>query len=184
MAYAEYLEIEAGSDVKHEYLRGEAWAMAGGTPEHGRVAIRVAAALTQALSGKPCEVFSSDVKLRIVDTDLTTYPDLQVVRGPLEAADDDPNAITNPLIIVEVLSDSTEAYDRGDKFAHYQRIGSLKEYILVSQREPRIEIFRRRAHGEWSYAQAGAGGILEIESIEAKLDVDAIFRTQLPQQES
>ena len=109
--------------------------MAGGTPEHGRLAAALAGELRGKLRGRPCAVFSSDVRIRIAATDRTTYPDLSVVCGKRETAADDPDALVNPIVIVEVLSDSTEADDRGAKFAHYRRLESLREYVLVSQHE-------------------------------------------------
>ena len=143
MTYAEYLAAEAASDIRHEYLNGEVWAMAGGTPEHAALARRGACELRRLLRGKPCRAFSADLRVRIVDTGLSTYPDVSVVCGQLETAPDDKDAVTNPIVLVEVLSESTEGYDRGAKAAHYRRIPSLREYVLVSQAEPRIEVHRQ-----------------------------------------
>ena len=126
-----------------EYLAGDVWAMAGGTIEHGGLAFAVAREIGLALRDKACRALSSDVRVRIRRTDLTTYPDLSVVCGQLETAPDDVDAITNPILLVEVLSDSTEAYDRGAKWAHYRRIASLRDYVLASQAEPLIEVYRR-----------------------------------------
>jgi Uma2 family endonuclease len=103
MTYAEYLEFERTSDVKHEYLRGEVFAMAGGTPEHARLAANVISELGGALRGRPCSVFTSDVRVRIETTDRSTYPDVTVVCDRLQRAADDPDAITNPVVIVEVF---------------------------------------------------------------------------------
>jgi Uma2 family endonuclease len=175
MTYAEYLAAEAVSDVRHEFLNGEVWAMAGGTPEHGALAVSVTLALGAALRGKPCRGYSSDVRVRIPDTGLSTYPDLSIVCGPLETAPDDKDAITNPVVLVEVLSDSTEAYDRGAKWAHYRRIPSLREYVLVSQAEPRIEVFRRTEAGRWELLEARPGETIELESLGAQLDVAAVY---------
>jgi len=143
LTYAEYLAAERKSDVKLEYLRGEVWAMAGGAIEHGRLVLNVGAELRRALAGKRCVAFGSEVKIRVVETDRSTYPDASVVCGKQEIAVDDEHAITNPTVLVEVLSDSTEASDRGEKFAHYRRLASFQEYVLVSQTSPRIEVFRR-----------------------------------------
>lgn len=103
--------------------------------------------------------------MRIESTDLTTYPDVTVVCGSLERSRLDHDAVTNPVLIVEVLSDSTEAYDRGEKFAHYRRLPSLEEYVLVSQRRPRLELYRRAARGHWVLFEAGPGESLEVASI-------------------
>lgn len=176
MSYAEYLVAEATSGIKHEYLRGNIYAMPDGTPDHARLAMAVGAALTSALAGRSCAVFSSDLRIRIEATDLSTYPDLTVVCGKLEIASDDPNAATNPTLIVEVLSDSTEAYDRGQKFAHYRRLPSLREYLLVNQHEPRLEVYSRNDRDEWVLREAGAGQRLALASLEGvTLDTDRIY---------
>jgi len=174
MSYAEYLALEGSSDVKHEYLRGQAWAMAGGSIEHGRLQANVVGELRSALQGKPCVVLTSDVKVRIDETDRTTYPDASVVCGPRAVSPDDRNAITNPMVIVEVLSESTERDDRGEKFAHYRHLPSLEEYVLVSQDVQRIEVFRREGEG-WMFVEAGPGQSLELRSIGASLSVDAVY---------
>lgn len=179
MSYAEYLEREARSEVRHEFLRGEVYAMAGGTPEHGALAIAFASELRAALRGKPCRVFSSDVRVYVPATGLSTYPDLSVVCGRLETHPEDPNAVTNPIVLVEVLSDSTEAHDRGAKAAHYRKLMSLREYVLVSQSEPRIEIMRRGERGVWELHEASVGESIELASLGVRLSVDAIYEDPL-----
>jgi Uma2 family endonuclease len=179
MSYAEYLAVEETAGDKHEYLRGEVWAMGGGSPEHGALAASIIALLGSALRGRPCRVFSSDVRVRILATDLATYPDVSVVCGHLERAPDDAHAITNPVLLVEVLSDSTEAYDRGEKAAHYRRIPSLREYLLVAQHEPRLELFRRGQDGHWELHEAGPGESLALRSVGARLDTDEVYRDPL-----
>ena len=179
MTYAEYLAAEAVSEVRHEYLNGEVWAMAGGTPEHAALALAVGSELRQALRGKPCRAYSADLRVRIVDTGLSTYPDVSVVCGQLETAPDDKDAVTNPIVLVEVLSESTEGYDRGAKAAHYRRIPSLREYVLVSQAEPRIEVHRRAESGRWELLEARPGETIELVSLGARLDVAAIYANPL-----
>ena len=180
MSYANYLEAELASGIKHEYLRGEVFAMAGGTPEHAALAAAISAEPIVALRGRPSRVFSSDLRVRVEPTDLSTYPDLTVVCGTLETSDIDPHATTNPTLIVEVLSDSTEAYDRGQKFAHYRRIPSLREYLLISQHEPRLEVYSKDAAGDWVLREATAGRQLELRSLEGVcLDVDRIYSNPL-----
>jgi Uma2 family endonuclease len=179
MTYAEYLSAEAVADVRHEYLAGEVWAMAGGTIEHGALAMAVAREIGLALRDKPCRAFSSDVRVRVPATDLATYPDLSVVCGQLQTAPDDDNAITNPVLLVEVLSDSTEAYDRGAKWAHYRRIASLREYVLVSQAEPLIEVYRRTEGGRFELLEARAGEAIELASIGARIEVSAVYANPL-----
>jgi Uma2 family endonuclease len=180
VSYSEYLARERQSGSKHEYVNGRIYAMSGGSPEHGRLAANMIQRLGGALAGKPWAVFSSDVRVRIEATGRSTYPDVSVVCGPLLRAADDQDAIINPLLIVEVLSDSTEASDRGDKFAHYRRLPSLREYVLVSQSSPRLEIFRRNAEGDWVLAEAGPGQTARLLSIDVPLSVDELYRNPLP----
>ena len=178
VSYAEYLALEQGSGVKHEYLDGVVRAMAGGTIEHGRLAVRLARFLGDALARKSCEAFSSDVKVRIEASNRTTYPDLAVVCGRLERSAADPEAIANPAVIVEVLSDSTEAYDRGEKFRHYRRLPSLREYVLVSQREPLVEVWRRDGDA-WRVHEHGPGGVVRLDACDAEISVDALYASAL-----
>jgi len=179
VSYADYVAVEGTSDIKHEWLRGEVFAIAGGSPEHGALAAAVIGELRAGLRARPCRVYSSDVRVFIPATQLSTYPDVTVVCGKLETHPEDPGAITNPVLLVEVLSDSTEAYDRGQKFAHYRRLSSLKEYVLVSQREQRIELFRRSEAGSWTLHEASTGGRIELESVGHALSVDEIYRDPL-----
>lgn len=176
MTYVEYCVFEREATVKHEYLRGEVFAMAGGTIEHGRLAVRVATLLSNALQGRPCAVYSSDVRVRVEATDLTTYPDASVVCGKPQAADIDPHALLNPIMLVEVLSTSTEAYDRGQKAAHYRRIPSLRAYLMVSQDTQHVELQVRKDDGSWTLLEARAGERLPIPPLEIEIDVDEVYR--------
>lgn len=178
MSYAEYVAAEKASPVRHEYLKGAVFAMTRGTPEHGALAAAAMGELGSALRGKPCRVYSSDLRIRVVETELATYPDASVVCGKLETAPDDSNAVVNPTLLVEVLSDSTEAYDRGAKAAHYRRIASLREYVLIAQNEKRIEVYRRNQRGNWELFEAQSG-VLELESLGIGLDVDAVYENPL-----
>ena len=132
--FAEYLALEEKSDTKHELVDGEIFAMAHGTPEHGRLAVRMARLLGNALEGKPCEVFSSDVRVRVLATGLATYPDVSVVCGRMEIDPENRNTITNPIVLVEVLSDSTESYDRSIKLAPPGRAARGSNRALPPQR--------------------------------------------------
>lgn len=174
MSYPEYLDLEARSAEKHEFLRGEVWAMAGGTREHALYAMNFLRRLGSALEGRPCSPYGSDLRVRIDETDRTTYPDGLVICGPSAFSPVDPLAVTNPLLILEVTSDSSEADDRGAKFAHYRRLPSLRDYVLVSHREPRIEVYRR-AEGFWAMTDAVAGQRIVLPSLEVSLDVDAVY---------
>jgi Uma2 family endonuclease len=179
MSYAEYLAAEAVSDVRHEFLNGEVWVMAGGTPEHAALAAAISRELGVGLRGKPCRTYSSDLRVRVVDTGLSTYPDVTVVCGQLATAADDPDAAVNPIVVVEVLSETTEGYDRGAKAAHYRRIPSLREYVLVSQAEPRIELHRRAETGRWELLEARPGESLELASLGIRIDVAAVYANPL-----
>ena len=176
VTYFEYLERERLAAERHEFYHGVIYAMAGGTPEHGFVAANMIYELRRLLGSRPCVVATSDVRVRVVATGLSTYPDVSVVCGPVERALDDAHAITNPLLLVEVLSPSTEAYDRGEKFAHYRRIPSLREVVLVSTHEHRIEAFQRGDDGRWVLNEATAGQALTLVSLGGTLEVDDVYR--------
>jgi Uma2 family endonuclease len=182
MSYPEYLALEAASPGKHEYLDGEVFAMAGGSVTHGALAGAVITALCNALRDRACRVLTSDVRVRSKATGLATYPDVTVVCQKIEVDDDDAHGVLDPTVIVEVLSDSTEGYDRGAKAAHYRRIPSLREYVLVAQGEPLIEVYRRNERGNWElFVEARRGEIAELTSCgpPIRLDVDAIYRDPL-----
>jgi Uma2 family endonuclease len=173
--FREYLTTEEDSPIKHEYLEGQIYAMAGGTPEHAALAAAVTTKLGVALAGTRCRVYSSDLRVRALATGLGTYPDVSVVCGKREHDPEDANTVVNPTVVVEVTSKSTEEYDRGEKFDHYRQIPSLADYVVVSHRERAIEVRSRDARGEWSIRVARAGERAEIRSIGASLDVDAIY---------
>jgi Uma2 family endonuclease len=170
--YADYLGFEASSNVKHEFLDGQIYAMAGGTPEHAALAAAVITLLGPQLRGGECRPYNSDLRVR-TPTGLTTYPDVTVIRGPRAIDATDSMAITNPALIVEVLSRSTEEYDWGEKFEHYRTMPSLREYVLVSHRERSVEVRSRGADG-WRTTVVHEGAIAEL-SIGAQLDVRELY---------
>jgi Uma2 family endonuclease len=171
----DYLSLEAASSVKHEYLDGQIYAMAGGSPEHAAMAATVVGLLFPQLRNGPCRPYDSDLRVRVLATGLATYPDVSVVCGKRELDPQDKTAVTNPTLIVEVLSASTEEYDRGDKFEHYKRIPSLRQYLLVSHRLRSVELWTRGADGLWTQVVVGEGQKVELESIGARLDVRDLF---------
>jgi len=179
LVHSEYLEAEARSEEKHEFLDGCVYAMAGGTPEHAALTAALAGELRAALRGRTCRVFSSDLRIRVQATGLSTYPDVTVICGKLETAPEDAHAAINPVVLIEVLSDGTEAYDRGAKAAHYRRIEALKEYVLVSQSERLIEVYRRNERNHFELIEARAGELAELASIDVKLSVDGIYENPL-----
>lgn len=172
----EYAALEDAADRKHEFHAGTVVAMAGGTLEHARLQAAVARELGLALAraGRPCNVFGPDARVYVEDDARVFYPDASVVCGKRQVAFDDPHAMTNPTVLVEVLSDATEKDDRGAKFAHYRRLASLEEYVLVSQAERRIEVFRRGPEG-WVLSEAGPGAHLELRSLGVSVAVDALY---------
>lgn len=173
--YAEYLVQEAASDVKHEYFEGHILAMAGGSPDHAHLAASAIGVLTAQLRGRPCRVFSSDLRVRIPATGLATYPDVTVVCGRREADPEDPDTATNPTLIVEVLSPSSEKYDRGEKFAQYRTLPSLRDYLLIPQDRARIEHYSRNADGSWTFRACGPGESVVLDSLGGALSVDEVF---------
>ncbi len=174
MTYAAYLAFEASAEGKHEWVNGEVYAMAGGTPEHARLAGEVITALSTALKAHGCRVYSSDLRVRVTATGRSTYPDVTVVCGPSERDAEDAQAVTNPTLLVEVLSEGTEASDRGDKWQHYRRMPSLRSYVLVDSRQERVEVFVRDGEG-WRLSEAGAGQTLAIGLHDAHLVVDELY---------
>lgn len=172
VSYEEYLAFDDASQAKHEYVNGQVLAMAGGSRRHSALASRVSAALENGRRGG-CIAFQADMRIRILATGRAAYPDASVVCGPLEGdpADKKDHTITNPTLIVEVLSPTTEADDRGEKWAHYQRIPSLQEYILISQDRMSVERFRRDGE-KWGYmtitegvVELASGGVLDIAKL-------------------
>jgi Uma2 family endonuclease len=173
-SYTDYLALEQASNVKHEFLGSEIYAMAGGTPEHAALVAAVSGALLAQLRGGACHVYSSDLRVRVLATGLATYPDVTVVCGVIERDTESPSTVVNPMVVVEVLSDSTEEYDRGEKLENYRQIESLQAVILVSHRVRMLELFEKGAEG-WSRRNARSTGLLDIVAIECTLDVDRIY---------
>ncbi len=145
----EYLDLDRASELRHEYYGGQMYAMSGGTYAHGLIIVNLARRLAEALEGRLCTVTASDVRVQVEPGGLYTYPDVAVVCGDRHYRDNRRDTVLNPVLLIEVLSPSTEAYDRGFKSAQYRTLESLQEYALVSQTEPRVEVFRRAADGEW-----------------------------------
>ncbi len=173
--HAEYIAFERSTDVKHEFVHGVIVAMAGGKPEHGARAVRVTSALFAQLGARDCTVYSSDVRVRIRAADVTAYPDASVVCGQLETDVEDADAIVNPVVLVEVLSPSTEEYDRGDKLEAYKLLPSVREIVHVAHAESRIDVHRRTGDA-WSVASFRSGQTAALESIGCTLDVADVFR--------
>ncbi len=176
LAYDDYLALERETDTRHEWVDGVAYAMAGGTPAHSRLAAQVIGELLRVVGDGPCGVHTSDQKVRARSIRFASYPDVAVVCGEVETHPDDPSAILNPTVLVEVLSDSTEDWDRGGKFVRYRKLESLRDYILVSQHERRVEVHSRRDDGVWEMREAVEGEVVPLASFPVPLQVDRIYR--------
>ena len=175
--YEQYAALEDESSIRHEYLDGEIYAMAGGSPDHAALAATVIAWLRPQLP-PACRVFTSDLRIRIPATGLSTYPDGAVVCGPSTRAADDRLAVTNPVLLVEVTSPSTEEYDRGEKLRHYTHLPSVREVLIVSHREPHL-VVHRREENHWTTDEARRDEGVRLEAIAAKLAVDDVYRDGL-----
>jgi Uma2 family endonuclease len=172
-SFAQYLELEEESGVRHEYYAGEIYAMAGGTPEHAAIAAAVTLALGRQLVGKNCRVYSSDLRVRIPATGLATYPDVSVICGPSERDPASPTHVVNPTLVVEVLSPSTETYDRTDKLLHYQQLASLAAVVLVEPTGDLVTLWQRNGT-EFHSTSFGLGETLSIDAIGCTLNVDEL----------
>lgn len=171
----EYLARERGSAERHEFLGGEIFAMTGASRRHNLVAGNVFAALHAQLAGGGCEVYTHDMRVRASAADLFAYPDVVVACGP-EFADAETDTLVNPVLIVEVLSPTTESYDRGNKFAHYRTLPSLAEYLLLAQDRVRAEHFVRQGDGGWLLTEtADPAAVLNLPSIRCSLALSAVY---------
>jgi Uma2 family endonuclease len=166
----EYLHREREAEYRSEYLRGEIFAMDSASANHNLIVGNCIQTLGLQLKRKPCRVYPSDLKLRVEATGLYTYPDLSVVCGEPKLESDAGDVLLNPVVIVEVLSDSTEAYDRGKKFEHYRTIPSLKHYVLVSQDRHSIDCFSRQGEGSWYLSSCqGVDERILLDAIDSEL---------------
>jgi Uma2 family endonuclease len=170
----EYLELEYKSDVKHEYYAGQIYAISGGTPAHSGIGANILIALGPQLRGTGCRPFNPD--LRVKAGGLYTYPDVTVVCSAPQYTGRRSDTLTNPTLLFEVLSESTEAYDRGEKFALYRGIEALQEYVLVAQDRPRVERFLRRPDGTWNFAAVeGLDAVLRLASVGCELKLAEVY---------
>ena len=177
MTPGQYLAFERSAlDVKYEFFDGEAFAMVGAGRNHNRINVN----LTVELGGKfkadksSCNLFSNDMRVKIAEN--YVYPDIVIYCGDAEFEDNEFDTLTNPMIIMEILSESTEAFDRGKKFAYYRKIPTLQEYILISQTEYHVEQYIRSDDSKWEYrSYEGAGQILKMESVQCELPLSEIY---------
>lgn len=175
LTYSEYLAEEARSDVRHAFADGELFAMAGGTRVHAYVQTRWSALLVGVLAGKRCVPYGADLRIYLPHLGEACYADTLVVCGRFVSDPVDPDATVNPTVVCEVLSPSTEAYDRGRKFEKYADLNSLQEYVLLAQDRPWIEVFRREPDGVWSLRRYGAGATVALDSLAVGIAVDDVY---------
>ena len=159
MSEADYLAYDLARPGRHEFVNGEVIAMSGGSEAHALATTNLTALLHRALRGGPCRVYSNDLRVRIDETGLYAYPDLSIVCGRAELAPTNPLSLLNPRVLVEVLSDSTEAHDRGAKAAHYRRRPSVEALVFVATRTRNVEVHTRNADGSWTLRDATSGEI-------------------------
>lgn len=173
----EYLALEELAEYRSEYYRGEIFAMSGGSANHNRIAGNVYIALREAFQGKPCETFITDMRLLVKKNGLYTYPDVMIVCGRLEFATGRTDTLTNPTVIIEVLSESTQAYDRGAKFELYRALDTLQDYVLIDQSRVHVEYFHKLEDGRWVLAEFNElDGVLLLESVEVELSLSQVYQ--------
>lgn len=173
----EYLTLERRAEFKSEYIDGVMYAMAGGSERHNLIAANVIISIGSQLRDHPCRVYPSDLKVRVPNSRRFFYPDVSIVCGETQFADDERDVALNPAVVVEVLSDSTAAFDRGKKFQSYQQIESLREYLPVSQDEYVVEHFLRQNDGRWLYTKAGGlDESLALPTVKCQLALSDIYR--------
>jgi Uma2 family endonuclease len=172
--FDDYLAIEDLAGVRHEFLQGEIYAMAGGTPEHAAMAAAITALLGAQLAGGQCRVYSSDLRVRILETGLATYPDVTVVCGRSERDPASPTHVVNPKVVFEIPSDATADYDRGEKLRHYKTVPSLQAVVLFDHRSFNARLWAR-AGAEWAASDFGPGQVVSLSCIGCNLPVDAVY---------
>lgn len=171
----EYVALEQKLGVKHEYHDGQMFALAGASLPHGRIQVNLARRVDEGLAGNSCSAYPSDVRVVIEAADMATYPDLSIVCGPEQRAKAYQHSITNPTVLFEVLSPSTERYDRGAKFEQYRKLQSLREYVLVSQHEAAIDLFRLE-DGHWVFHELrGPDAVLSLTSAGIEIPLRDIY---------
>lgn len=176
LAPEEYLAIERKSEIKHEYFAGQMFAMVGASRRHNLITVNIIRILGNQLLNRPCNVYPSDMRVKVSATGKYTYPDVVVACEEEKFDDAENDTLLNPVIVIEVLSESTEAYDRGKKFEHYQSIESLTEYLLVAQDPYRIEQYVRQSNREWRYAEYhNAEDVIKINAIGCEVVVKDVY---------
>ena len=183
---AEYIARERKAAFKSEYFRGETFAMAGASRQHNLIVGNIVGETRNALKGRPCEIYPSDMRVRVTATGLYTYPDATVVCGNPEFEDGCADTLLNPTVLLEVLSDSTEAYDRGTKSRHYRQLSSIREYVLIAQDRPSAECFVRQDNGSWLLRDTTTiDASVELTSLGVSIPMAEIYRqVEFPDQDA
>lgn len=175
MTEEEYLAFERAAEEKHEFADGEIFAMSGSSRAHSSVNSHLIRDLGNVLMGRRCSVYTSDLRIYIPSSGRYVYPDASVVCGRAELKDAERDILLNPRVIVEVLSESTEDYDRGEKFTHYKTIPSLAHYVLASQEKPFVEVFTRQADNSWTCIKYEAGEKIVLSALECEIEIDRVY---------
>jgi Uma2 family endonuclease len=172
----EYLAIERDVPTKHEYYRGEMFAMSGASREHNLITVNISASLHEQLRNRPCEVYQNDMRVKVAATGAYVYPDVVVTCQKPRFEDDVLDTLLTPQVVIEVESVSTGLYDRTDKFAHYRKIESLREYVLVSHDHPHIDRFALGDDGVWGLTDVdGLDGVLQLPTIDCQLRLADVY---------
>ncbi len=172
----EYLAIERKAEYKSEYVNGEMFAMAGASPRHVLIVTNLVAELRGQLRRRPCTVYSTDLRVRVSPTGLYTYPDVIVVCGQVQLADDQKDTLLNPTLIIEVLSESTKDYDRGSKLQHYRTLASLMEYVVVDQERCHVEHWVRQPEDRWLFSETNdVTDTIRLSTIECDLVLAEVY---------
>ncbi len=172
----DYLALEIESEIRHEYRKGAIIPMTGGTPEHNEIMRMLVFLLTAALRKQPYSIFITDQRLWIPDCNLYTYPDIMVLPRPIDLKPGRKDTVINPILIAEVLSDSTQGYDRGEKFAAYRTIPSFQEYLLIAQDRPHIEQYVKQAPHQWLFTEhSGQDAALTLATVGVELSLADIY---------
>lgn len=173
----QYLALERAAAVKSEFFRGEIFGMAGASREHNLIVGNIVRAAGNRLENQPCEVYPSDMRVKVAHSGLYTYPDVTIVCGEPEFEDDELDTLLNPTVVFEVLSESSEAYDRGTKSIHYRQLASLKAIVLVAQDSPQVEVYLRGPEGDWLLREANEIGMsIELSPVQIALPLAEIYR--------
>ncbi len=175
VSIGDYLAAERASETKHELWAGEVFAMAGASYAHNKIVTNLARELSAALRDRRCDVLPSDMKVFVPLRSGFVYPDLSVVCGEPEFHDNERDVLLNPSVVIEVLSDTTERFDRGDKSAGYRAVPTIRHVVLMSQRERRVEVYTRGSEGRWAFEEIAGDGVARLDAIGCVLVLDEVY---------